>query len=119
MYVKTYWKSTHQLVQREMGRNLKAGGVAYLAALKAAISTQGHKGYHSPPYNEPFRQTGDLQNSYTMFYDRKAYFWQVGSDLIYSRYLEYGTSKMAPRPHIRPTFFGNISIFIQILCRPF
>ena len=31
----------------------------------------------------------------------------VGSDLAYSHYLEYGTKKIKPRPHLKPAFIES------------
>jgi HK97 gp10 family phage protein len=60
----------------------------------------------SKPFEFPATRLGHLRNSYKYIVKgrgmrAKAF---VGSDLDYSHYLEYGTYKMKPRPHLKQAF---------------
>lgn len=60
----------------------------------------------SSPGEFPHRRTGALQQSIRVGVidaRRRAVTGQFGSDLDYATYLELGTSRMAPRPFLRPT----------------
>lgn len=54
----------------------------------------------------PAQRLGHLRASYKYMVTGKGFNSQgiVGSDLEYSHYLEYGTAKIKPRPHLRPAF---------------
>lgn len=54
----------------------------------------------------PATRLGHLRASYKYIVKGKGVNSEgvVGSDLEYSHYLEYGTAKIKPRPHLRPAF---------------
>ena len=54
----------------------------------------------------PAQRLGHLRVSYKYLVTGKGVNSEgvVGSDLDYSHYLEYGTAKMKPRPHLKPAF---------------
>lgn len=54
----------------------------------------------------PASRLGHLRSSYQYLVKGKGFnaIGYVGSNLPYSHYLEYGTYKMAPRPHLQPAF---------------
>lgn len=60
----------------------------------------------SKPFEPPAVRLGHLRNSYQ--YKVMGSGWEmkgfVGSELEYAHYLEYGTYKMQPRPHLIPAF---------------
>lgn len=69
---------------------------------------------HNPslPGNAPAPDTGNLRNSirYEVHNEGKTIYGIVGTtqkDPPYGEYLEYGTSKMAPRPWLRPAMIKN------------
>lgn len=71
---------------------------------------------HHPslPGNPPAPDTGNLRNSirYEIHVEGKEVYGIVGStqkDPDYAVYTEYGTSKMAPRPWLRPAMLKNES----------
>lgn len=68
--------------------------------------TYGKKGHHpSLPGNPPAVDTGALRRSITYEVDENKLVGYVGStikDPPYGLYLEYGTSKMKPRPWLKP-----------------
>ena len=71
------------------------------------------KGHHpSLPGNPPAPDSGDLRRSirYEVHNEDKEVYGIVGStqkDPDYAVYTEYGTSKMAPRPWLRPAMAKN------------
>ena len=71
---------------------------------------------HHPtlPGNPPAPDTGNLRNSirYEMHDEGKEIYGIVGTtqkDPNYGEYLEYGTTKIAPRPWLRPAMLKNES----------
>ena len=54
----------------------------------------------------PATRLGHLRASYKYIVKGKGVNSEgvVGSDLDYSHYLEYGTAKIKPRPHLKPAF---------------
>jgi hypothetical protein len=63
----------------------------------------------SAPYQAPAVRLGNLRQSYT--HRIEGHGWNtigyVGNPLEYAEHLEYGTRKMAIRPHLRKTFWQN------------
>lgn len=56
----------------------------------------------SAPGEPPASRTGDLRTSYR--FQVQDEYAEIGSPLDYAPMLEYGTRKMAPRPHLMPAF---------------
>lgn len=59
---------------------------------------------HSKPGQPPFRQTGTLVSSYGHEFHEGGLLGICGSNQKTARWLELGTSKMQPRPHLRRSF---------------
>ena len=93
-------------VRRIMGRV----GIAVQRAVRYEIknSPRGGRVYKrkrkthkaSAPGQAPAVDSGALLRSYT--YQVGDGYVDVGSNIEYAPYLEFGTRKMAPRPHLRP-----------------
>jgi HK97 gp10 family phage protein len=62
--------------------------------------------FASQPHEPPASRLGHLRASYKYFVRGNGMdaIGTVGSPLEYSHFLEYGTAKMAPRPHLKPAF---------------
>ena len=59
----------------------------------------------SAPKEYPMSDTGRLANSVAINPASPSNLsGQVGTNLVYGRYLEFGTSRMAPRPWLTPSF---------------
>ena len=58
----------------------------------------------SSPYRPPAVDTGRLRSSYTWQTgeDRLGPYVEIGTNVVYAPWLEFGTSRMEPRPHLRP-----------------
>lgn len=98
--------------EKEIGNELERGvGVMYSKAVREIQRNSGNgKTYvrggrthtSSAPNEFPNTDTGQLISS--LMYKRKGLKAWFGSALDYARYLEFGTSTMAQRPWLRPTF---------------
>lgn len=57
----------------------------------------------SAPGQPPAVDTGRLRQSYTLQSgeDRRGPFVDIGTNIAYAPWLEFGTRKLAPRPHLR------------------
>ena len=85
---------------------LSAASVVYVNALKSKI--KGNRGeavgrvtyIRSAPGEPPHSQTGALRNSMTFELDGARSL--IGPSVEYGKWLEFGTSKMAARPFVRP-----------------
>lgn len=73
----------------------------------------------SSPGEAPAVRLGDLRQSYRFRVVGPNYMerGEVGNPLLYSIYLEKGTSRMAPRPHVIPAFNAKRSEILAALSR--
>ena len=62
------------------------------------------RGVVSRPGNPPARDSGRLEESLFVEVDKAGLSARIGTDLDYGRHLEFGTSRMAARPWLFPTF---------------
>ncbi|MHA1302192.1 MAG: HK97 gp10 family phage protein [Candidatus Heimdallarchaeaceae archaeon] len=74
----------------------------------------------SAPGEPPAVRTGALRSRYGFKFTRERgnFVGQVGNPLEYSLYLEKGTSRMAPRPHLVASFEKERQTIIRLLTRP-
>lgn len=76
-------------------------------------------GHHpSLPYNPPAVDTGNLRRSITFTVDEDKLEGRVGTATYYGAYLElaeYGSSKMQPRPWLKPSLDKNYEEIKKIL----
>ena len=72
--------------------------------LKREVQQSWTGGSSSPPNRPPARQSGDLNRSIYARTEKQGTRTKivVGSDEDYAAALEFGTSKMQPRPFLRP-----------------
>lgn len=103
-------------IERGLQANLKAaamiwhGGVIRLlrgGRSGATYKIPGTMRYYqaSAPGEAPATRLGDLRTSYRFIVQTSEA--AVGSPLDYALWLEKGTSKMAPRPHLQPAYQQN------------
>lgn len=94
-----------------VGRRSEAAATILADEIRDLIGHQGRPGYHSSPGDPPFRQSGELQRSVivrkqaagrvrgflrAMSLSEQVY--EVAVTAPHGPWLEYGTSKMEPRP---------------------
>jgi HK97 gp10 family phage protein len=81
--------------------------MAGLYRYKTVAAQRGQRGkliynaFSSKPGQPPRKQTGRLQGSITYEIDPAKMTARVGTNLIYGKYLELGTRKMAKRPWLK------------------
>lgn len=86
-------------VRKAAGNMLESTGVEAERALRRVTSRPGH-GVPSRPYEPPHLQTGRLNQSAYHKTNRTKLSLEVGETADHAGYLEKGTTKMLPRPHI-------------------
>lgn len=69
------------------------------------LKRYGRQYQASAPGQPPATRLGDLRTSYR--FQVKKNYAEVGSPLKYALALEKGTSRMAPRPHLKPALMQN------------
>ena len=72
----------------------------------------------SAPGEAPAIRTGDLYESYEVRASRKSNRVMIGTPLKYGFFLERGTRKFKPRPHIKPAFTARRDEIADKLGRP-
>lgn len=116
--MKTKWygaKATRQL-RAKLGANLDEAGEALRDLVRGEIGIVGPP--RSAPGNPPHIDTGALIASYVHSTDTATLTTRVGSDKVYAVYLETGTSRMAPRPHLTNTFIAAGDGLARIVFQP-
>lgn len=116
-HVQKQLKSAATYLTGQVKKNLNAQGTPKRVS-------NGPSGPHyknlnpSPPGGYPHKMLGDLQRSitYEMFSPNEA---RVGTNVEYGKFLELGTSKMAPRPFLRSTIDAERTAIETILSKPF
>lgn len=78
-------------------RDLKRPGTGRM--YRSKVSKAMHRA--SAPGRPPASDSGDLSTSYRMVVIAPGVI-EVGTNIEYAAYLEFGTRKMRPRPHFRP-----------------
>lgn len=71
----------------------------------------------SEPYSYPNTDTGYLANNIFVEIDNNKMAADVESRAEYSEYLEFGTSKMLPRPFMQPALEENRRAIIKLFAR--
>jgi hypothetical protein len=98
----TKWKieAANEYVYNVVAHRVATAGKFLRDHLKEKMSERDNSrgGNASAPGEYPARVTGILVKSIRSEFDRKALTARVGSDELHGKFLEFGTSKMAPRP---------------------
>jgi len=99
-----------------LAQAVMAGGFVLETAVKVSMSAASHSGRiygkhkASAPGETPAVDTGVLVNSINteLVSSSDSEAWaQVGTGVEYAEWLEFGTSKMAARPFMRPAYDNN------------
>lgn len=104
------------LVQRTCQESMTNTKVNEAVTYYTHNKTIGH--HPSLPYNPPAVDTGNLRRSITFEVDEKKMEGIVGTTVYYGAYLElaeYGSSRMQPRPWLKPSLDKNYEEIKKIL----
>jgi len=104
------------LLESDIKRSMKKGGRTPTGKAERKMAKVGT--YHSAPGEVPRVQTGRLRASITSELHPRLPIGRVGTNVVYSKWLELGTRKMAARPYLRPALQRNINRFRRIFSRP-
>ena len=95
------------LAKAEVKRGIRDATLAIERDAKRLIGQAGDQ--PSSPGRPPHQVTGELLASVSHEFEDEGLTGVVGTDLPHGRWLEFGTSKMAARPWLRPALNGVIS----------
>ncbi len=100
--VKWHGEKLKAETEAEFIRRLHVASITLKNEIKEQISAP------SPPPSAggeyPHKDTGRLRASISNEVDNAAKTARVGTNVLYGKFLELGTKKMAARPFLRPTF---------------
>jgi HK97 gp10 family phage protein len=109
-----------QQMDEALGKNLLKATILVHNEVKRLLSgSRSGKTYKVPgtkrtyqasaPFEAPASRLGHLRNSYQykVLGNGQTMKGYVGSDIDYAHYLEYGTFKMQPRPHLIPAMMNT------------
>ena len=109
-----------------LGKAVMAGGFVLETAVKISMSASSHSGIvygghrASKEGETPAVDTGILVNSINtelVSSDATSAWAQVGTGVEYAEFLEFGTSRMGPRPFMRPGFDNNEAKIKSVISR--
>lgn len=125
------WDDPLEDIRKQLEQNLDAACIYAENKIKEALNvTQPYEIHHgkkgtyivgldpSKPGEPPHKRIGVVQKSVSHEVDKEALAGKVGVTGDVSVYLELGTSKMLPRPYIRPTLDKESEAIAEILARP-
>lgn len=104
-------------LEEQLARNVERAALHLVNSIKINLNesgdpykaSSGPSGVHyknenpSQPGEYPHKMLGDLQRSITYEMEEDKLSAKVGTNIDYGAWLEFGTSKMAARPYLRPT----------------
>lgn len=97
--------------EEQIAAALIAIGIAAENNAKEEITTAVYDTPESPNYV----RTGRLRNSLTHLTDPQERAVYVGTNVEYAPYVELGTTKMAPRPYLRPAVTNHTAEYEELL----
>ena len=122
--LKTRTPEVMEQIERGLQANLKAAAMIWHGGILEELTGEREgrtyripgteKTYQaSKPGEPPASRVGDLRRKYT--FRTKGHAAEVGNPLEYAYYLEKGTRKMAPRPHVIPAYEKNRDLINKAL----
>ncbi len=113
-------KSFTQRLNKALLDNLESGCIFIRDKCINSMKTGNQQGTEpSLPGETPHVGTGLLRRSIAYeIVDKKKLIGRVGTNVKYSKFLEYGTSKMAARPFLRPAKENNQEELKNFLTKP-
>lgn len=131
MTYKSYLPEVRTEIEGGFKRNVKAATLILHKAVLQKLRGGGRTGeqYRIPggartytasaPGEPPAVRTGRHLSMWDFTFSKDGTVGRVGNTLKYALYLERGTSKMAPRPTLKPGLTENESKISRALRRPF
>lgn len=83
------------------GTGVKRKGGAIVPKVKGMKGRTVYGAFPSKPGEPPRKQTGELRRRTTYEVDAAKGIARIGTNVKYGRWLEFGTSRMKPRPWLR------------------
>ena len=108
------------VTKKYVKESMKAGGRTESGfAVKGKDPETGAKAgrinsYRSKPGEVPRVQTGTLRRSYTHELHPTLPLGRMGTNIFYGKLLEFGTMRVAARPHVRPALAALRAVYIKI-----
>ena len=106
-----------KMLMQIQARLFKAAMVLRAAIVRKIRKYSFHKVGPSAPGHAPHMRTGILSGRH-IFWRLKPgnqYAVEIGTSVLYGVWLELGTSRMAARPYIRPTFVEQFPRILRII----
>ena len=102
MAMRWHGEEFQRQVHEQWAKNIEAAAIHVKGEIKRSLRI-GNKDGTSPSAagDPPRRVTGRLSGSIAHEVDRKKLIGRVGTNVLYAKFLELGTRKMAARPFIR------------------
>lgn len=99
-------KQAMRLITEQLENRMHRAGKRVERVAKMSMRDGGTPHVRSNPGEPPRVETGNLKESVTTETERsdRMVETRIGTNVIYGLFLELGTSKMAPRPWLRPAF---------------
>ena len=103
MSMRWHGEEFERQVRKALADNLVAAAIHLKGEIKQSLSVGNLTGkYPSEPGEPPRKVGGLLGEKIAHEVDRVRLIARVGTNLLYGKFLELGTRKMAARPFIRP-----------------
>ena len=118
MAVQFNWYGGEYMIRQRsvLAANLTRAAIALKGDIKRSLRIGNKRGVTpSAPGEPPRRRTGRLSGSIAHEVDRQQLVARVGTNVLYGKFLELGTVKMAARPFIRPSLARMRSTIGRIL----
>jgi len=118
MSIRWHGEAFKGLTREQLGDNLERAAITLKGIVKQSLRI-GNKHGDSPsrPGEPPRRRTGRLSGSIAHEVDRDRLRARVGTNLVYAKFLELGTCRMAARPFLRPALENTRDRLAELLVR--
>ncbi len=106
------WVSSGDAFVEVIEDNTEEVSLAIRQAIRSALREIGERAVRYATDIVPVR-TGNLRSS--IAYDADDRQVIIGSDVTYAMYVEEGTSRMRPRPYLRPAIVSHLEEYREII----
>ena len=91
-----------ELFLKALPEQIEAGLIAIGITAEANSKTEVDRAVYDTPESPNYVRTGRLRNSLTHAVDKDEKAVYIGTNVEYAAFVELGTTKMAPRPYLKP-----------------